>query len=110
MLANRTNKRKSVYLNVDEDDVRDMFLPRPKWQINTQFDDYHQPTKRSRKLELGATQVMLQPAEPQRRKRAIQSIPLELRRYRHNILHRAGIPRQDSYTLLRERQKRLPRN
>lgn len=108
LVAPKTNKRKSIYLNVEEDeDVSQVLLPRPSWKIETQFNDFDRPNKRARKLELGSTEVILQPIRPN--KRAIRSIPPELRRYRHNQLHRAGIPRQDTWALLRERQKRSTR-
>lgn len=97
-------KRKSVYLNEDED--LDLLLPQPKWKINTQFEET-QPKKRARKLDLGSTEVIIAPAEPSKKKKQTYLIPVELARYRHNILNRAGIPRQNSQQLLRERQKRM---
>ncbi|XP_055300986.1 mucin-2 [Sitodiplosis mosellana] len=100
----RSNKRKSMYLNEDEE--VDLLLPRPKWKINMQFDA-EQPKKRPRKLDLGSTEVILKPLEPKKKKKQTYLVPVELGRYRHNILNRAGIPRQDTRALLRERQKRM---
>lgn len=99
----RSNKRKSVYLN--EDDEVDLLLPQPKWKINTQFEE-EQPKKRARKLDLGSTEVILKPLPP-KKKKPVYLVPVELARYRHNLLYRAGIPRQESRALLRERQKRM---
>lgn len=98
-------KRKSIYLNEDED--VDLLLPQPKWKINTQFEET-QPKKRARKLDLGSTEVIIAPAMPtKKKKQTYYPIPAELARYRENILHRAGIPRQNARALLRERQKRM---
>lgn len=103
----RSNKRKSVYICVDEDeDVSQVLLPQPRWKINTQSDDDERPSKRARKLDMGSTEVIIQPVQTKKPKRD-RMIPPELRQYRHNLLHRAGIPRQSSYALLRDRQKGL---
>lgn len=102
----RSNKRKSVYISVDEDeDVSQLLLPKPKWKINAQFEDFEQPPKRARKLELGATEVIIQPAQTKKVKKD-RLIPAELAQYRQKMLFRAGIPRQSAHELLRLRQKR----
>lgn len=89
----------------EDDDVSQVLLPKPKWQINTQFDNYAQPSKRARKLELGSTEFIIQPAETKKSKRV--RIATDLKQYRQSHLNRADISRQSSYSLLRERQKRL---
>lgn len=91
-----------MYLN--EDDL-DLLLPRPNWQINTQFD-HEQSKKRARKLDLGSTEIIFQPLESKKKSKKGYSIPVELLQYRKNMLFRAGIQRQDARELIRERQKR----
>ncbi|XP_031634025.1 protein slender lobes [Contarinia nasturtii] len=102
-----SKKRKSIYLDEDSDDV-EMFLPRPRWQINTQFQ-HEQPKKRARKLDLGSTEIILQPVAPKKKTKRNVLIPIELAQYRQNKLYRADIPRQDARNLLRERRKRVAR-
>lgn len=99
----QSNKRKSLYLAVDEDDdISQILLPKPKWQINTQFDNYAQASKRARKLEMGPTEVKIQPVEAKKSKR--NRIPIDLKEYRQNYLNRAGIFRQSAYSLLRQKR------
>lgn len=98
----RGNKRKSIYL--DEDEATALLLPKPRWQINTQFD-VEPPKKRARKLEMGSTEVILQPLVSKKNPR--KRIPLELVEFRRNKMNRPDIPRQDARALIREKQKRM---
>lgn len=97
------NKRKSIYLNEEEAEEAGLLLPKPRWQINTQFED-EQPRKRARKLDVGSTEVVFRPAEPKTKGKA--NIAAELRQFRSNKMYRKGIPRQDARALLREKFKR----
>lgn len=91
-------------MDEDEAEAAGLLLPKPKWQIDTQFER-EQPRKRARKLELGSSEVILQPLEP-KNKHVKFSIPAELRQFRQQRMYRAGIPRQDARALLREKYKK----
>lgn len=93
------NKRKSIYL--DEEEVSQMLLPKPRWLINTQFEK-ERPAKRARKLDMGSTEVIIQPLQPKKKK----YIPRELLEFRSNRMYRQEIPRQDAHALLREKRLR----
>lgn len=90
---------------MDEDEASQMFLPKPRWQINTQFET-EQPRKRARKLEMGATEVILQPLHPKKRNLA-KMLPADLVEYRRSKMYRGDIPRQDARALLREKRIRF---
>lgn len=99
-----TNKRKSIYMDEDEAEAAGLLLPKPRWQINTQFER-QQPRKRARKLELGSSEVIIQPIVSNNKKVKF-SISTELRQFRHQQMYREGIPRQDARALLREKAKK----
>lgn len=83
----KSNKRKSFY--VEEDDpIIDELLPKPKWKLNTQFEE-DRPCKRARKLEVGSTEVILKPSESKKK----PFIAEDLRQYRQREMYRKGIPR-----------------
>lgn len=95
------NKRKSIYL--DEDEASALLLPQPRWQVNTQFEE-ERPKKRARKLEMGSTEVILQPLVSKKNPRKM--IPVELLEFRRNKINRSNLPRQDARALIREKQLR----
>lgn len=98
--VNKCKKRKIVY--VEEPAI---VLPKPHWNVE---QDNVQPKKRARNITTGATEMIIRPLnEKKRTKSARDLIPVELQRFRERNLYRAGIPRQDSRSLLMDRMKRL---
>lgn len=95
-------KRKSMYIEED-DPLVDELLPKPRWQINTQFEEVH-TSKRARKLEVGSTEFIVKPLES--KKKTKPTIPEDLRKFRHRQMFRAGIPREDLRAQLRQQYKK----
>lgn len=90
-------------MNEDEAEEAGLLLPKPRWQVNMQFEEM-QPRKRARKMEVGSTEIIVEQVEPKKKGNA--TIAAELLQYRRNKMYRAGIPRQDARALLREKYKK----
>lgn len=86
-----------------EEDEAKLLLPKPKWQINVQFNDDQPKSKRARKLDIGSSEVVVMSLQP---KKKASSIPPELRQFRNKHIYRAGLQRQDARSLLRDKIKR----
>lgn len=98
---NKSKKRKIV--QIEEPAI---VLPKPHWTVEQ--DNNGQPKKRARNILMGSTEVIIKPLNGKKRiKSARDLIPAELQRFRENNLYRAGIPRQDSRSLLMDRMKRI---
>lgn len=98
----KSNKRQSIYIAKD-DPMLDELLPKPKWKINTQFEEA-QPRKRARKLEIGSTDVVFESLDSKNKSKP--AIPEGVRQFRHRHAHRSGIPREDKRALLRQLYKK----
>lgn len=102
---NKVNKRKSIYIQED-DPLAAELLPQPRWKINTQFDGFEddQPRKRPRKLDVGATEMILKPLES--KKKSQPTIPHDVRKFRHRQMYRSDVPREDKRAQLRQQYKK----
>lgn len=102
---NKVNKRKSIYIQEDDPIVAEL-LPKPKWKINTQFDrtEDDQPRKRARKLDVGASEVILKPLESKKKSQA--NIPEDIRKFRQRQMYRSDLPREDKRAQLRQLYKK----
>lgn len=99
--VNKSKKRKIV--QIEEPAI---VLPKPHWIVEQ--DNNGQPKKRARNIMTGTTEMIIKPLNGKKRiKSARDLIPAELQRFRENNLYRAGIPRQDSRSLLMDRMKRI---
>lgn len=100
------NKRKSIYIQEDHPLAAEL-LPQPKWKINTQFDGSEdgQPRKRARKLDVGATEMIIKPLES-KKKKSQHAIPEDVRKFRHRQMFRSDLPREDKRALLRQQYKK----
>lgn len=98
--VNKSKKRKIV--QVEEPAI---VLPKPNWTVE---QDNVQPRKRARNIMTGNTEMIVKPLNEKKRIRSARDlIPAELQRFRESNLYRAGIPRQDSRSLLMDRMKRM---
>lgn len=105
--SNATNEQvnKSKKRKIDHVEEPAIVLPKPHWTVE---QDNVQPKKRARNILTGTTEMIIKPLNEKKRiKRARDIIPAELQRFREQNLYRAGIPRQDSRSLLMDRLKRL---
>lgn len=91
-----------MYVSAD-DPMIDELLPKPRWQISTQFEEV-QPHKRARKTEVGSTEIVLQPLASKKKSKPF--IPEDLRNYRQRHMYRSDIPREDKRAQLRQEYKK----
>lgn len=110
----KTMKAKKRRRVVDFDEPSNV-LPKPKWNVESLFDDFEQTQNKKRHrgsseihiYNSGPTEFIVKPLEPTKRRKQPSSslIPAELMEFRQKNLYRKGIPRQDARTLLRNREK-----
>lgn len=99
----KSSKRKSLYVEADDPLVAEL-LPKPRWQINTQFDAEVQPAKRARKFEVGSTEMILQPLTSKDKSKP--TVSEDIRKFRERQMYRSDIPREDRRALLRQQYKK----